>query len=959
MSKEAVRSKELNLNGFLFDINFNTGEVFLDQTNLVTEDILTFTTSPLSPKELEKMTISQIGFIRHLQDRLPNEIFASMLDHHLVDFFKTLTGMRKAILITQTFGVPPEILIPVLEKHALSLIEASIDNDSFVSTLSSSYPEVIQQVTNSDNIIRLIEASGYSKVAFISKLSPETIQNVVNSDNIISLMESSGYLKDTLIDKLFSLPQEVIQQVINAKNIMGLVEASGYSKAAFISKLSPETIQNVVNADNIIGLIEASGYKDAFINKLSPQAIQNVVNADNIISLMESFGYLKDILIDKLFSLPQEVIKQVINAKNIMGLVEAFGDGKYLFINKLLPIIQGGSVLIDNANFLALSSSQSEWEFKKLLAFTPAINNSSVSVAILGSLPNEQLIMDLLAKTYVEIESSEEKISFLQEWSHGLKKIIDSNRSLKIILEQAAEKPGNIFIVNSLSTNKDNVNGLFIENDGDIFILKRDCNSSLSTLVHEATHKATAICYGGILPYSPTDKTNPVLLDKIINEESRYEQKLYSKLYIDLWSIKKDQGFEVSEKDLCTLPKNWLQVIISNYTAEKYNVELLTFFTQSIAELILKGSLEYTARPSFMKTVWEFLQILLIIPLGQEKEEGFIGEEMPQFNEQFSAGYPESTDPIAVQAKKLIRENSICLEWLDLENGSGKLAFQSMPFFIKKTFYDKLFALPQEQLKTILNQYIIKVIKAFGDEKYSIIDKLFSLPEGIPQLINADNIVNLIKEFKDDYSIIEKLLPPEVIPQLINADNVVNLIGAFKDNYFVIEKLLPPEVVQRVINADNVVNLIEVSGVIINKLSLEVIQRVINVDNVMKAIEACRGCKPLFLYKLFSSSTEVIQNIITSDNILELIKLTGNGTLSSLFKSHPSVIQPILQKEIVNIYQALNDQERGTFKILLEGSENPSPIIEKINELLAFSHTGASSGEIIEFSGASIIDPSE
>lgn len=413
---------------------------------------------------------------------------------------------------------------------------------------------------------------------------------------------------------------------------------------------------------------------------------------------------------------------------------------------------------------------------KQYLEFGPNVLDS-FSEEAKSQIISDEVISKFLSKTYTDIQDPRESKAFLIEWVSGLTKLMDSHPSLRLILLQSIESPGNFIIVDELESNSQGVNGLFFKGSQNTLIKKRSVEESLSAFAHESTHKVILRIYSLFSPYSVEDRANPVILDQLIESEVSQELHKYSESYLDLWSVRESEGRTVSAKDRSELADNWLLQIVDSYKLENYHDELLTFFVQEIASSILADNARYNASPEFMKIIWEFLQISIILPLKEQSGDQLIADEMPQF-ERLASVFPKSTNLIGIKAKQLIVGSAVCLEWLDIEDGSGKLAFQAMHSSSLKEFFNDLFQLPEDMLVVKLRGCILPLMKVINNNDF--INKLFELPsETLLQIINAGNIGQLISALGDQlYDFINKLfaLPSETLLQIINEKSMVKFL---------------------------------------------------------------------------------------------------------------------------------------------------------------------------------------
>ena len=592
-----------------------------------------------------------------------------------------------------------------------------------------------------------------------------------------------------------------------------------------------------------------------------------------------------------------------------------FLGSPFLCHSSAVKIIGDKLVEIDWVKLRDKINSHKAGYAKQYLEFGPNVLDS-FSEEAKSQIISDEVISKFLSKTYTDIQDPSESKAFLIEWVSGLTKLMDSHPSLRLILLQAIESPGNFIIVDELESNSKSINGLFFKDSQNTLIKKRSVEESLSTFAHESTHKVILRIYSLFSPYSVEDRANPVILDQLIESEVSQELHKYSESYLDLWSVRESEGRTVSAKDRSELADNWLLQIVDSYKLENYHDELLTFFVQEIASSILADNTRYNASPEFMKTIWEFLQISIILPLKEQSGDQLIADEMPKF-ERLASVFPKSTNPVAIKAKQLITDSAVCLEWLDIEDGSGKLAFQAMHSSSLKEFFNDLFQLPEDMLVVKLRGCILPLMKVKNNNYF--IEKLFGLPsETLLQIINAGNIEQLISASGSQlYDFINKLfeLPSETLLQIINAGNIEQLISASGSNFISKPFELPSETLLQIINAGNIEHLISASGRqlydFINKLFAlpsEILLQIINTVNIDQLISASGSQLYDFINKLFALPSETLLQIINEKFMVKFLKVNLHNSLYLLLTCE--VTQGLFLENATNILQELDQNEQ-------------------------------------------------
>ena len=557
-----------------------------------------------------------------------------------------------------------------------------------------------------------------------------------------------------------------------------------------------------------------------------------------------------------------------------------FLGSPFLCHSSAVKIIGDKLVEIDWVKLRDKINSHKAGYAKQYLEFGPNVLDS-FSEEAKSQIISDEVISKFLSKTYTDIQDPSESKAFLIEWVSGLTKLMDSHPSLRLILLQAIESPGNFIIVDELESNSKSINGLFFKDSQNTLIKKRSVEESLSTFAHESTHKVILRIYSLFSPYSVEDRANPVILDQLIESEVSQELHKYSESYLDLWSVRESEGRTVSAKDRSELADNWLLQIVDSYKLENYHDELLTFFVQEIASSILADNTRYNASPEFMKTIWEFLQISIILPLKEQSGDQLIADEMPKF-ERLASVFPKSTNPVAIKAKQLITDSAVCLEWLDIEDGSGKLAFQAMHSSSLKEFFNDLFQLPEDMLVVKLRGCILPLMKVKNNNYF--IEKLFGLPsETLLQIINAGNIEQLISASGSNFISKPFELPSETLLQIINAGNIEHLISASgRQLYDFINKLfaLPSEILLQIINTVNIDQLISASGSQLYD----------------------------FINKLFALPSETLLQIINEKFMVKFLKVNLHNSLYLLLTCE--VTQGLFLENATNILQELDQNEQ-------------------------------------------------
>ena len=602
---------------------------------------------------------------------------------------------------------------------------------------------------------------------------------------------------------------------------------------------------------------------------------------------------------------------------------------------------------------------------KQYLEFGPNVLDS-FSEEAKSQIISDEVISKFLSKTYTDIQDLSESKAFLIEWVSGLTKLMDSHPSLRLILLQAIESPGNFIIVDELENDSQGVDGLFLKRSQNALIKKKSVKESLATFAHESTHKVIFHIYSLFSPYSVEDRTNPVILDQLMKSEALKEGHEYSKLYLDLWSVRESEGRTVSVKDISELANNWLLNIFDSYKLEKYHNELLTFFVQEIASSILADNSRYNASPEFMKIIWEFLQISIILPLKERSGDQLIADEMPKF-ERLASVFPKSTNPVAIKAKQLITDSAVCLEWLDIEDGSGKLAFQAMHSSSLKEFFSDLFQLPEDMLVVKLRGCILPLMKVINNNYF--IEKLFELPsETLLQIINAGNIEQLISASGSQlYDFINKLfeLPSETLLQIINAGNIEQLISASGSNFISKPFELPSETLLQIINAGNIEQLISASGEqsfnFIEKLFAlpsETLLQIINTVNIEQLISASGSN---FISKPFELPSETLLQIINAGNIEQLISASGRQLydfINKLFALPSEILLQIINAG--NIGQLISASGEQSFNFIEKLFALPSEtLLQIINTVNIDQLISASGSQLYDFINKLFALPSE
>ncbi len=370
---------------------------------------------------------------------------------------------------------------------------------------------------------------------------------------------------------------------------------------------------------------------------------------------------------------------------------------------------------------------------------------SSLKDSIIPNLDRENetdiIISALLAKTDIKMIIPEARNDFVNKWVEGLRKIINFDDNLKAILKHAAETPGLIFITNTeFVPDSPGTLGCFNEVSSNIFVAidQRDTASSLSTLVHECTHKIIHNKYNNnSLPYSKDEQSSFQLIQDKIQEELNIEQEFYCKAYINKWHeanlpLGSDLTKETFDNDLSGY--SWLYKIRKCYTKDKFDIELFSHFTQEITNKLLEHEVyKVGVSKSFIKDVWAYFhdQILALSP---------IEAELPPILQRLDIVTSDTERTALIEeAEMIVASGYPLLDWL--YNDAGKLAYQSLASFDKLCFMDEAFESPIEALKPLLKDIATPLLTASDDQlKFQFTHKLLKLdPVKVKSLLEVQS----------------------------------------------------------------------------------------------------------------------------------------------------------------------------------------------------------------------------
>ena len=189
-------------------------------------------------------------------------------------------------------------------------------------------------------------------------------------------------------------------------------------------------------------------------------------------------------------------------------------------------------------------------------------------------------------------------------------------------------------------------------------------DSMAQVLMHESTHKAIKIIYGGNFPYNGDDENSSSLIKGAIDDE--LERTKY-------------QRFFVNSGD------NWLQKMVMSYEKEDHTAEILPWLIDQVTLNIFHGN-KGTVSQKFIEVIWKYLQDALINYESVVSVEGE-AEQVPDLTSLIDI--PEVSREIVQFAQELISSEPINIKWFDSEH--GKLAFQIATSYAQEEFINDLF----------------------------------------------------------------------------------------------------------------------------------------------------------------------------------------------------------------------------------------------------------------------------
>jgi len=515
-------------------------------------------------------------------------------------------------------------------------------------------------------------------------------------------MHHSNIAQELFINKLFQLPAEVLHPIITAEGEEWLL-LSDWSPEVFINKLFelPREVLQPFITEKATKLLLGTSIVEAekiFINKLfqlPAEALQPILTINVIELLKVSRDLDSQIFINKLLELPGTILQTILTEENLTLLLKEYAElpdaTLELQLNKFSELYSSGinlAQIIKNFNFETRQDM-------KVLKLTPA------AISLIDEPSSlHPTISKLLAKTYIHTKGEElEKKEFISKWVIGLKKIIDSNASLAMILEKTANAEGENFLMDIQLLPGSDARGSCSYGLEIRVATKNNINEVLSNFVHESTHKAIQIIYNNnMLPYSKDANFDD--MEKAIDAELSHAQIL-----------------RLQPTTTSTI-FSWLDSIIGNYPKEKIAIELLPHFTGQITESILSNEAKDSVSYNFANIVWTYLHNQL--QLGSELS------NLPALSYYHNVEFSEEQIEVAKAAQTIIDSGKPYHEWLNCD--AGKLAFKSLSWMEKNDYSNQLLGLPAQELSEILASHLIALIESWGEHKdildYSFLSKL-------------------------------------------------------------------------------------------------------------------------------------------------------------------------------------------------------------------------------------------
>lgn len=282
--------------------------------------------------------------------------------------------------------------------------------------------------------------------------------------------------------------------------------------------------------------------------------------------------------------------------------------------------------------------------------------------------------------------------------------------------------------------------------------------------MHESTHKLIQITHNnGTLPYAKGATFEE--MEKAIAEELELEKKLNIHAHIKSGSF-----------NTLTI-KSWLTIIMENYSTEKIAIELLPHLTGQITESILKGEAINTVSKPFANLVWKYLH-----------EQLQLSSELPALPK-LSCHSVDLIDDLELrmidEVTKILASGDPSHNWLDSD--AGKLAFKTLSYGQKASYFKQLFELPKDELGQILVSHIIPLIECSGgNESFNLFSNLSGLslevltpaitkqPIGLLEALGVENAYMVLSQLVHLSG--EQLLPIFEI----NPHKFLENCGAFK-----------------------------------------------------------------------------------------------------------------------------------------------------------------------------------
>ncbi len=714
--------------------------------------------TPILSKLLEKNS----GYTFGIQNFLPE-----LSNDELIGLLKEASGDDKlqSYIVDGFFLLPQERLVDILSTHTIELIQT------------------------------LGHIGEYSFINSLFKLDQAILLHVLNTDNVLGLLRNiePRHMVE-LIDNLFSLPKDIIQPLIAAHR-MSLFEASGNLKGYFAIKLLksfPEQASDpgiALRPDNVLRIAtESDVYKSLFFHtllELPSKQLESIITRDNMTPLF-SMSDEKLVFIHKLLNFSKEVVENILTPSNMKEIFAWIQKPSYLpttTIQQLLDKFESKDIKLSME-----VTKDLDFSYAKDLIFL------KLSTSLIDFIEPDclealhPLVVQLLSKTYIQVESPEAGRSFANSWIGGLNKIIPASPSLTTILRNAVEESGDIFVTNSeyIKISTSGVVGCFLNPIIGIANKPNDAVRGLDTLIHEATHKLIDNTYhNDMLPYPKGGESNFTSIKEAMSAELIKEKVLYSRLYIDKWhEYNLSIGDKLPQDAVDSLIKeSWLKTMIHSYPQDKFAIEILPWFTQHIAQNILGNQKCGGVGRGLDELLWDYLNKYLT-PNPEP-------EPLPAFSYHEYEFLEDEEGSLTYNAKKLVTMEEPSIRWLDDE--VGQLAFQSLPLSDQIAFINQLFVSPESELD---ESNIVKVFQHSSVLSYTLIEKLFELPrEQLLSLVTHGNIHFLIRASGDyKFELIDKTLTllPQDLSSIITDDNLEEVVEA-SDNYaYKLLVLLPP-----------------------------------------------------------------------------------------------------------------------------------------------------------------------